>query len=60
MHARGLKVAFATNNGTQTPEQYVERLARLGVKIEPWQVVTSALGIANLLIQKSNLAAQSL
>lgn len=52
MHARGLKVAFATNNGTQTPEQYVERLARLGVKIEPWQVVTSALGIANLLIQK--------
>jgi 4-nitrophenyl phosphatase len=52
MHARGLKVAFATNNGTQTPEQYVERLARLGVNIEPWQVVTSALGIANLLIQK--------
>ncbi len=52
MHARGLKLAFATNNGTQTPEQYVERLARLGVHIEPWQVVTSALGIANLLIQK--------
>jgi 4-nitrophenyl phosphatase len=52
MRTRGLKVAFATNNGTQTPEQYVERLARLGVKVEPWQVVTSALGIANLLIQK--------
>ena len=51
IHARGLKVAFATNNGTQTPEQYVERLARLGVNIEPWQVVTSALGVANLLIQ---------
>jgi 4-nitrophenyl phosphatase len=47
-----LKVTFATNNGTQTPEQYVERLARLGVKVEPWQVVTSALGIANLLTQK--------
>jgi len=52
IHARGLKVAFATNNGTQTPEQYVERLARLGVNIEPWQVVTSALGVANLLIQR--------
>jgi len=52
IHARGLKVAFATNNGTQTPEQYVERLARLGVNIEPWQVVTSALGIANLLNQR--------
>jgi len=44
IRARGLKVAFATNNGTQTPEQYVERLARLGINIEPWQVVTSAMG----------------
>jgi 4-nitrophenyl phosphatase len=52
MRGRGLKVAFATNNGTQTPEQYVERLARLGVKVEPWQVITSALGIANLLTKE--------
>ena len=46
---RGLKVTFATNNGTRTPEQYVERLAGLGVAAEPWQVVTSALGVAELL-----------
>jgi len=46
---RGLKAAFVTNNGTQTPGQYVERLAKLGVGIEPWQVVTSALGVADLL-----------
>jgi Predicted sugar phosphatases of the HAD superfamily len=52
IRARGLKVAFATNNGTQTPEQYVERLARLGINIEPWQVVTSAMGVAYLLTQK--------
>jgi 4-nitrophenyl phosphatase len=52
IHALGLKVVFATNNGTQTPEQYVDRLARLGVKVEPWQVVTSALGVANLLTKK--------
>jgi 4-nitrophenyl phosphatase len=52
LHERGIKVAFATNNGTLTPEQYVDRLAKLGVKIEPWQVVTSALGVANLLTQK--------
>ena len=52
MQERGLKVAFATNNGTQTPEQYVERLAKLGVIIDPWQVVTSALGVANLLKQE--------
>ena len=52
IHALGLKVAFATNNGTQTPEQYVDRLARLGVNVEPWQIVTSALGVANLLMQR--------
>jgi 4-nitrophenyl phosphatase len=49
IRARGLKVAFATNNGTRTPEQYVERLAGFGVRIEPWQVVTSALAVAGLL-----------
>jgi 4-nitrophenyl phosphatase len=48
----GLKVAFVTNNGTQTPAQYVERLAGLGIGIEPWQVVTSALGVADLLATK--------
>ncbi len=52
IHARGLKVAFATNNGTRTPEQYVERLAGYGVIIEPWQVVTSSLGVAHMLSRK--------
>ena len=49
---RGLKVAFATNNGSRTPEQYVERLNRFGVDVEPWQVVTSSLGLARLLKEK--------
>jgi 4-nitrophenyl phosphatase len=49
---RGLKVAFATNNGTRTPDQYVERLAGFGVTVEARQVVTSALGVAHLLRQK--------
>lgn len=44
-----LKVAFATNNGTRTPAQYVERLAGFGVLAEPWQIVTSSLGVAHLL-----------
>ncbi len=52
IHACGLKVAFATNNGTRTPEQYVKRLAGFGLTIEPWQVVTSSLGAAHLLNQK--------
>ena len=50
--ARGLKIAFATNNGLFTPNQYVERLDRLGVKMESWQVITSALAVADLLASK--------
>jgi HAD superfamily hydrolase (TIGR01457 family) len=49
IESRGLKYVFATNNGTKTPEQYVERLAEYGVKVEPSQVVTSALGVAYML-----------
>jgi 4-nitrophenyl phosphatase len=49
---RGLNVTFATNNGSRTPEQYVERLAGFGVQIETWQVVTSALTLAYLLGQR--------
>ena len=49
---RGLKFVFATNNGTKTPEEYQQKLADLGVDIEPAQVVTSALGIAFMLAQK--------
>ncbi len=48
----GLKVVFATNNGTRSPQQYVERLAGYGVSIEPWQVVTSSLCAAYLLQQR--------
>ena len=48
----GLKVIFATNNGTRSPQQYVRRMAGYGVTIEPWQVVTSSLCAARLLNQK--------
>lgn len=48
----GLKVVFATNNGTRSPQQYVERMAGYGVPIEPWQVVTSSLCAAHLLALK--------
>ncbi|MCI0554709.1 MAG: HAD-IIA family hydrolase [Anaerolineae bacterium] len=47
--ARGLKYVFATNNGTKTPEQYADKLAELGVIVEPRQVVTSSLGVAHML-----------
>lgn len=48
----GLGIAFATNNGTRTPEQYVERLAGFSVKIETRQVVTSSQTVAHLLKER--------
>jgi len=52
IRARGLKFVFATNNSTQAPEEYQERLASLGVEIETWQVITSAIGLSFMLMQK--------
>lgn len=49
---RGLKFVFATNNGTRTSEQYIERLKNFGVDVEPWQVITSAQAAAFTLSQK--------
>ncbi len=49
---RGLKFAFATNNGTKTPEEYQKKLSELGVEVNASQIVTSALAIAFLLSQK--------
>lgn len=49
---RGLRFVFATNNGTYTSEQYVNRLAGLGVHVEPWQVITSAQAVTHVLSRK--------
>jgi 4-nitrophenyl phosphatase len=51
IQTKEIKVAFATNNGTRTPKQYVERLAGFGIHAESRQVVTSSLGVAHLLSQ---------
>lgn len=48
----GLKYAFATNNSTRTPEQYVNRLTELGIHTETWQVVTSSLAVVKLLLER--------
>jgi 4-nitrophenyl phosphatase len=38
----GIGVALATNNATLNAEMYVDKLARFGVTVEPWQVINSA------------------
>lgn len=45
----GLKVLLATNNSTKTPQQYVEKLAGLGVRVSSDQIITSGMGVAYLL-----------
>ena len=49
---RGLRVTLATNNATQTPEKFLEKLAGFGVQLEPWQFVTSAQATAEFLAHK--------
>jgi 4-nitrophenyl phosphatase len=49
LKALGIPVVFATNNGTRSITQYVDRLAGFGVPVEPWQVVNSAIATADYL-----------
>ena len=52
IRAQGLKFVFATNNSTQTSEQYVEKLQEFGVEAEPWQVITSSQAAVHAMAQK--------
>ena len=48
----GIKVIMATNNGLNTVDQYVEKFNKLGVQIEPWQILTSAIATGYLVKQQ--------
>ncbi len=52
MERRGLKVAMATNNSTQDADQYIEKLARFGVKVNRWQIINSSEATAIYLKQR--------
>ena len=47
----GLPFILATNNATNTPEQYVQKLARFGVTVTPEQVLTSPVATVGYLKQ---------
>ena len=53
-HLQELNVPFVflTNNSVATPRMYVERLERLGIEVEPWQVVTSPQAVRRHLEMK--------
>ncbi|HJS20747.1 MAG TPA: HAD-IIA family hydrolase [Anaerolineales bacterium] len=49
---RGLRFVFATNNSTNTSEQYAARLKKFGVTVESRQVVTSSQAAAHAMAQR--------
>ena len=49
LRQREIGFVLATNNATRTPQQFVEKLARMGVTIYADEVLTSALATADYL-----------
>lgn len=45
LERRGVPYIMATNNSTRTPEEYVEKLTKLGITSDPARIVTSALAV---------------
>jgi glycerol-1-phosphatase len=57
LRAAGKRVAFVTNNSSRTPGRVAERLASVGIRAEPDEVVTSALATADLLAERGTRSA---
>ena len=53
LRERQLKFVLATNNAGSTPDQYVAKLARMGVTVTRDEVLTSALATAAYLAQRT-------
>ena len=49
LRGRPIPFILVTNNSTRTPEQYADKLARMDVKIEPAEVLTSGQATARYL-----------
>ncbi len=47
-----IRYLCATNNSTLTPEQYTEKLARMGVQVPPQQILTSSVATVEYLSAK--------
>lgn len=49
LHQRGITFRLVSNNATLTPGQYVEKLARMGIRVRGDEIFTSALATARYL-----------
>jgi 4-nitrophenyl phosphatase len=53
LRKRQIRFVLATNNASRTPEQYIEKLARMGVSVTVAEIFTSALATALYLRERS-------
>ena len=49
LRSHSILFRLATNNPTRTPQQYVEKLARMGVQVSPAEILTSGVVTAQYL-----------
>lgn len=49
LREQGIRFVLATNNSTKTPQQFVEKLAGMGVAVRPEEILTSAIATATYL-----------
>ncbi|MDO9239618.1 MAG: haloacid dehalogenase, partial [Methylicorpusculum sp.] len=49
---KGISFVLATNNASHTPEQYVIKLERMGVKVSINEILTSAMATASYLAER--------
>ncbi|MFN2183903.1 MAG: HAD-IIA family hydrolase [Anaerolineae bacterium] len=49
LRERPIPFVLVTNNSTRTPQQYADKLARMGIEIDPAQVLTSGQATARYL-----------
>ena len=56
LRERQTRFILATNNASQTAEQYVNKLARMGVAVDSGEILTSAMATALYLAQRTDPA----
>lgn len=52
LRQRGHRLAVVSNNSRPTVEDYVRRLARFGIRVEPHEVISSAMAAVHYLVRR--------
>jgi 4-nitrophenyl phosphatase len=52
LRERSIRFILATNNSTRTPQEYVEKLRRMGVEVSPSEILVSGQATARFLMRE--------